>query len=90
MAGSHGADVVIIGGGIIGLSLAWRLAGEGASVVLLERGQVGGQATGAAAGMLAPLAEAGARCARVPGARCSVLGSRTAQPLGTRDACLAP
>jgi glycine oxidase len=52
------ADVVVVGGGIIGLSLAWQLAGEGASVVVLERGQIGGQATGAAAGMLAPLAEA--------------------------------
>ncbi|MCW3097003.1 MAG: thiO [Chthonomonadaceae bacterium] len=52
------ADVVVVGGGVIGLSLAWRLKREGASVVVLERGQVGGQATGAAAGMLAPLAEA--------------------------------
>ena len=51
-------DVVVIGGGVIGLSVAWRLQQTGASVTLLERGQVGGQATGAAAGMLAPLAEA--------------------------------
>jgi glycine oxidase len=54
---AQSADVAIVGGGIIGLSLAWRLAAEGASVVVLERGQVGGQATGAAAGMLGPLAE---------------------------------
>src|SRR5438477_3760995 len=52
------ADVVIVGGGIIGLSVAWHLRREGVAVRLLERGQVGGQATGAAAGMLAPLAEA--------------------------------
>ena len=56
--GSNSSDVVIIGGGIIGLSIAWSLASKGASVTVLERGQVGGQATGAAAGMLAPLAEA--------------------------------
>ncbi len=58
MSGSKLSDVVIIGGGIIGLSVAWHLAVEGVSVILLERGQIGGQATGAAAGMLAPLAEA--------------------------------
>jgi glycine oxidase len=52
------ADVAIVGGGVIGLAVAWRLAGAGVSVVVLERGQVGGQASGAAAGMLAPLAEA--------------------------------
>src|SRR5579871_3414303 len=55
---SRSADVVIVGGGVIGLSVAWELVRAGVGVVLLERGQVGGQATGAAAGMLAPLAEA--------------------------------
>ena len=52
------SDVVVVGGGVIGLSVAWALTQQGASVVVIERGQVGGQATGAAAGMLAPLAEA--------------------------------
>jgi len=52
------SDVVVVGGGIIGLSIAWSLAKEGVSVTVIEMGQVGGQATGAAAGMLAPLAEA--------------------------------
>ena len=56
--GGLSADVVVVGGGVIGLSVAWHLRREGASVILLEGGQVGGQATGAAAGMLAPLAEA--------------------------------
>src|SRR5450432_1566108 len=52
------SDFVVVGGGIIGLSIAWSLVKEGVSVTVLEAGQVGGQATGAAAGMLAPLAEA--------------------------------
>jgi glycine oxidase len=51
-------NVVVIGGGIIGLSVADALAGRGAGVVVLERRHCGAEASGAAAGMLAPLAEA--------------------------------
>ncbi|MEL6178549.1 MAG: glycine oxidase ThiO [Myxococcota bacterium] len=48
----------IIGGGTIGLSIAWRLAQQGRPVVLLERQpSVGRGASWAAAGMLAPVAE---------------------------------
>jgi glycine/D-amino acid oxidase-like deaminating enzyme/nitrite reductase/ring-hydroxylating ferredoxin subunit len=36
------ADVVIIGGGIIGLSTAYELACEGRGVVVLDRGPIGG------------------------------------------------
>jgi NADPH-dependent 2,4-dienoyl-CoA reductase/sulfur reductase-like enzyme len=32
----HGADVVVIGGGIVGVSTAWFLARQGVSVVLCE------------------------------------------------------
>jgi glycine oxidase len=46
--------VIIIGAGIIGLSLAWRLAQRGVRVTLLERSAVAGEASWAAAGMLAP------------------------------------
>jgi len=50
-------DVVIVGGGVIGLSCAWRLAQRGARVAVLERGEPGCGATGVAAGMLAPVGE---------------------------------
>ncbi len=52
-------DVAIVGGGIIGCALAWRLAREGASVALLERGEVGQEASWAAGGQLVPAAEPG-------------------------------
>ena len=50
--------VVVIGAGIIGGSVAWRLASEGADVTILERGRAGQEASWAAAGMIAPQAEA--------------------------------
>jgi glycine oxidase len=51
-------DVAVIGGGLAGLTSAWRAAQRGAKVVLLERGELAAQASRAAAGMLAPAAEA--------------------------------
>ena len=51
-------EVIVVGGGVIGLSIAWRAAQSGISVMLLERDRVGRGATHAAAGMLAPVAEA--------------------------------
>lgn len=47
-------DVAIIGGGVIGGSIAFELAAEKLSVVLLERQQPGREASWAAAGMLSP------------------------------------
>lgn len=52
-----GYDVVIVGGGVIGLSCAWRAAQRGASVALVERSQPAAGATRVAAGMLAPVGE---------------------------------
>ena len=49
---------LVIGGGIIGSSVAWRLAAEKVSVKVLERGRLGQEASWAAAGMIAPQAEA--------------------------------
>src|SRR2546430_13873 len=50
--------VLVIGGGIIGSAVAWRLAGERAQGNVLERGRAGLEASWAAAGVMAPQAEA--------------------------------
>ncbi len=50
-------DVVVVGGGVIGLASAWRLAQRAASVVVVDPSP-GGGASGVAAGMLAPVTEA--------------------------------
>ena len=52
------ADVVIVGGGVIGCAIARRAARGGLSVVVVERATPGMEASWAAAGMLSPLAEA--------------------------------
>lgn len=52
-------DVLILGGGIIGLACALELERRGRRVEVVERGRPGAAASGAAAGMLAPLAEIG-------------------------------
>src|SRR5262245_16436836 len=52
------AEAVVIGAGVIGCAIAWRLGQAGMRVVVVERGRVGGEASQAAAGILAPLAEA--------------------------------
>jgi len=51
------ADVIIIGGGIIGCSIALRLAQARLKVMVLDRGEPGAEASSAAAGMLAPQGE---------------------------------
>jgi glycine oxidase len=51
-------DAVIVGGGVIGLSVAWLAARRGLRVRVLERGEPGDGASGVAAGMLAPVGEA--------------------------------
>jgi glycine oxidase len=50
-------DLAIVGGGVIGLTVAWRAREKGLSVTLFERDTVGGATSHVAAGMLAPVAE---------------------------------
>ncbi len=51
-------DVAVVGGGVIGCSIAWRLAQGGLRVIVLDKGDFGSEASHAAGGMLAPLSEA--------------------------------
>jgi glycine oxidase len=44
----------VIGGGIVGSTIAWRLAQQGWQITLFEKGRLGSEASWAAAGMLAP------------------------------------
>lgn len=48
-------DVLVVGGGIVGAAIAWRLASDGAAVTLLEKGPVGRESSWAAGGMLTPV-----------------------------------
>ena len=49
--------IVVIGAGVAGLAIGWRLAEAGQEVVVLARGQPGRGAAWASAGMLAVTAE---------------------------------
>lgn len=49
------ADVLIVGAGVIGCSIAYFLRKRGLEVIVLERGNIGAQSSSAAAGLLAPL-----------------------------------
>ncbi|HZT71281.1 MAG TPA: glycine oxidase ThiO [Terriglobia bacterium] len=54
---SRKTDVLIVGGGIIGSAIALRLARAGVSVTVIDRGEPCSEASGAAAGMIAPQGE---------------------------------
>jgi glycine oxidase len=47
------ADVVVIGGGVIGSAIAWNLAAQKQLTILVEKNQPGKEASSAAAGILA-------------------------------------
>lgn len=57
MTEKRGFDAIFVGGGVIGLSCAWRAARRGARVVVLDRAEPPAGATRVAAGMLAPVGE---------------------------------
>lgn len=48
-------DVIVVGGGVVGLLSAWTLGQAGAEVVLLERGETGREASWAGGGIVSPL-----------------------------------
>ncbi|MCY9509769.1 glycine oxidase ThiO [Paenibacillus larvae] len=50
-------DAIIVGGGVIGCSAAYYLSLKGLKVMLLEKGRIGQEASGAAAGMLGAQSE---------------------------------
>src|SRR6478752_5571082 len=53
----RGFDAIFVGGGVIGLSCAWRAAQGGANVAVLDRAEPPAGATRVAAGMLDPVGE---------------------------------
>ena len=53
------SDVVVIGGGIIGSSIAHILANENLNVTVLERDSIGNHASGFALGLLNPTNDTG-------------------------------
>lgn len=68
-------DVIVIGGGIVGLSLSIELRKTGASVLVVERGEPGREASHAAGGMLV---------------ECSAETAPALQPLATASARMYP
>src|SRR5258706_5934958 len=68
-------DVIVIGGGIIGLSLSIELHKKGASVLVVERGEPGREASYAAGGMLVD---------------CTIETLLALQPLATASARMYP
>jgi glycine oxidase len=94
LTSASGFDVAVVGGGVIGLTVAWRARARGMSVVVLDRGEIGGATTRVAAGMLAPASEAdaqerallalGLESARMWGAFAAELGDVSGVDVGLR------
>jgi glycine oxidase len=65
-------DVIIIGAGLIGGAIAFRLARDGLRVAVLEKGALGREASWAGAGMLSPAPDSPAAIPLVPFGRASL------------------
>ncbi|MCZ6462913.1 MAG: FAD-dependent oxidoreductase [Proteobacteria bacterium] len=83
-------DAIVIGGGIVGTSIAYHLVEAGADTLLIDRGDVG-QATSAGAGIVAPLiserfpgraAGFALRAGAYVGALAAALARESAEPTG--------
>ena len=61
VAAMSGSEVIIVGGGVIGLSIAYALAREGVATTVLDRGALGRAASWAGAGIISPGSERPAR-----------------------------
>ncbi|CAO3381991.1 glycine oxidase ThiO [Azospirillum argentinense] len=72
---SGGPTVAVVGAGVIGLSIAWRLAAAGCRVEVFDRGAAGRGASHAAGGMLAACVET------EPGEECLLPLTRASQDL---------
>jgi glycine oxidase len=57
MGASQRSDLLVLGGGVIGLAVAWRARQRGLDVLVAERGRTGQGTSRVAAGMIAPVAE---------------------------------
>ncbi len=90
---AHPGDAIVVGGGVIGLAVAYRLAERGVAVRVIDASG-GSNASWAAAGMLAPVSEAAfgeeqltrLNLAAVPAFQrlAAELQGRTGQPVGLR------
>jgi glycine oxidase len=90
-------DVIVVGAGAIGTSIAYQLAKAGVTVTVFDRGQVGRAATGASAGMLQinpdrttpiALSTLEQESARLVPALAAELRERTGIDIGYRSAAL--